>query len=81
MVAGRVPGDDEPVDETSGEPDAHPDPGLRLLVEVLRNEIVEFAVEVGKRKQRQHPGNRIYFCRNLFRAHSAAPTAAAPAAP
>jgi hypothetical protein len=36
---------------------------------------------VGKRKQRQHPGNRIDFCRNLFRAHATAPTGAAPVAP
>ena len=69
MVTGRLARDDETVHQTTSEADAHPDSGLRIRFEFTRNEVVEFTVEVSEREHRQHPGDRIDFCRYSFRAH------------
>lgn len=59
VLAARGPGQQEAVDEPAGEPDAHPHAHPRLGIELTRDQIVELAVEMRQRQQRQDPRHRI----------------------
>ena len=58
MVAAGEPLQQESVDQPAREPHPHAHPGLRDLVEVVGDEVVELAVEVGEPQQRQDPRDR-----------------------
>ena len=58
MLGGRHAFEHEPVDQPPGEPHPHPHPDTRSVVEVLRDGVVEGAVEVRERDVDGDPRHR-----------------------
>jgi hypothetical protein len=59
VVAAVDAFDDEPVDVLAGEPHLDPGPGHHGLVHPGRHQVVERAVQVGKREVDEDPGDRL----------------------
>jgi len=58
MITTGNPFEDEPVPETTGEPNTHPSAGCRVGFLHSRHRIVEGTVQVTERNIDSHPGNR-----------------------
>lgn len=59
VLTVREPLEQIPVDQTTREPDAHPHAGLRDRIQLGRHQVIEVAVQVGRRQQREHPSYRV----------------------
>ena len=71
VVGAREAGQQVAVDQAAREAHAHPYSGPGDLVEFRRDQVVEVAVEVRRRQQREHPGDRVSrCCRWIVRCHA-----------